>query len=135
MGIPECAIGMVYGSELRDLVPAAAPRMIAGVYSPGDGFANPILVTRAFAAAARRRGAKIWTRTEVQGFRREKNRIEGVNSSRGPLASRWVINAAGAPCAIPKQSGNFLLVKLQRRVRAALTDFSQRCKNDAVAGG
>ncbi|MGA2991654.1 MAG: FAD-dependent oxidoreductase, partial [Candidatus Korobacteraceae bacterium] len=47
-------IQMVCGRELRDLVPAAAPGMIAGSYTPGDGFANPILVTRAFAAAARR---------------------------------------------------------------------------------
>jgi sarcosine oxidase subunit beta len=89
-------IQMVCGRELRDLVPAAAPGMIAGSYTPGDGFANPILVTRAFAAAARRHGANIRTRTKVHGFRREKDRIVGVESSRGPIASRWVINAAGA---------------------------------------
>lgn len=89
-------IRMVYGSELRELVPAAGPQIMAGSYSPGDGFANPMLVTRAFAAAARRRGARIYTRTEVKAIRREGSRVVGVESSRGPIASRWVINAAGA---------------------------------------
>lgn len=89
-------IRIVYRNELRDLVPAAAPHMVAGSYTPADGFANPILVTRAFAAAARRRGAHIRTRTRVQGFRRDQESVVGVDSSAGPIASRWVINAAGA---------------------------------------
>ena len=89
-------IRMVYAKELRDLVPAAGPQMIAGSYTPTDGFANPILVTRAFAAAARRHGATICTRTTVHAIRREKNRVVGVESSMGPIQARWVINAAGA---------------------------------------
>jgi sarcosine oxidase subunit beta len=89
-------ISMVYGNELRDLLPAAGPQVIAGAYSPGDGFANPILTTRAFSAAARRYGAKIRTRTKVQAIRQEGSRVVGVESSAGPMASPWVINAAGA---------------------------------------
>jgi len=89
-------IRMVRGSELRELVPAAGPQIIAGSYSPRDGFANPMLVTKAFAAAARRFGARIYTRTEVKTIRREANRVVGVDSSRGPIASHWVVNAAGA---------------------------------------
>ncbi|HSB77429.1 MAG TPA: FAD-dependent oxidoreductase, partial [Candidatus Methylomirabilis sp.] len=86
---------LVQGRELRDLVPAAGPQIIAGSYSPGDGFANPMLVTKAFPAAARRLGARIQTRTEVTAIRREGNRVVGVDSSHGPIACRWVINAAG----------------------------------------
>ncbi len=89
-------IRMVSGRELRELVPAAGPQIIAGSYSPGDGFANPMLVTKAFASAARRSGARIHTHTEVRGIRREANTVVGVDSSRGSIASRWVINAAGA---------------------------------------
>ncbi|MGD0975967.1 MAG: FAD-binding oxidoreductase [Candidatus Korobacteraceae bacterium] len=89
-------IRMIYGSELRDLVPAAGSQMVAGSYTPGDGFANPILVTRAFSAAARRHGARIYTRTEVKAIRREANRVVGVESTRGLITGRWVINAAGA---------------------------------------
>ncbi|HSB80860.1 MAG TPA: FAD-binding oxidoreductase [Candidatus Methylomirabilis sp.] len=89
-------IRMVRGSELRDLVPAAGPQILAGSYSPGDGFANPMLVTKAFPAAARRLGAKIYTRTAVTAIRREGARVIGVDSTRGPVLSRFVINAAGA---------------------------------------
>jgi sarcosine oxidase subunit beta len=89
-------IRMVRGSELRELVPAAAAQILAGCYTPGDGFANPMLVTRAFCAAARRLGARIYTRTEVAAVRREGNRVAGVDCVRGPLATRWVVNAAGA---------------------------------------
>ncbi|HSB72314.1 MAG TPA: FAD-binding oxidoreductase [Candidatus Methylomirabilis sp.] len=89
-------IRMVRGSELRDLVPAAGPQILAGSYSPGDGFANPMLVTKAFPAAARRLGAKIYTRTAVTAIRREGARVVGVDSTRGPVLSRFVINAAGA---------------------------------------
>jgi sarcosine oxidase subunit beta len=92
----ELDIRMVRGSDLRELAPAAGPQIIAGSYSPGDGFANPMLVTKAFSATARRFGARIYTRTEVETIRREANRVVGVDCSRGLIASRWVINAAGA---------------------------------------
>ena len=88
-------IRIVRGAELRDLVPAAGPQIIAGSYSPEDGFANPMSVSKAFPAAARRLGARIYTHTEVAAIRREGSKVVGVDSSRGPMASRWVINAAG----------------------------------------
>ncbi len=89
-------IRMVYGKELRDMVPAAGPQMIAGSYTPRDGYANPMLATKAFIAAARTRGAHIRTNTPVQRIRRDGNRVTGVESAEGPVTSRWVINAAGA---------------------------------------
>ena len=88
-------IRMIRGRELRELVPAAGPQIIAGSFTPGDGFANPMLVTKALSAAARRLGANICTRTGVTAIRREGNRVVGVDSSRGSIAGRWVINAAG----------------------------------------
>jgi sarcosine oxidase subunit beta len=54
-----------------------------------------MLVTKVFPAAARRLGAKIYMRTGVTAIRREGNRVVGVDSWRGRIASRWVINAAG----------------------------------------
>jgi sarcosine oxidase, subunit beta len=89
-------IRMVYGKELRELVPAVAPQVIAGSYTPGDGFANPMLVTKAFAAAARRHGVRIYTNTAVQSLRKEGGRVTGAETSRGMVSTRWVINAAGA---------------------------------------
>jgi sarcosine oxidase, subunit beta len=89
-------IRMVYGKELRDMVPAAGPQMIAGSFTQGDGYANPMLTTKAFIAGARAQGARIRTNTPVQRIRREGNRVTGVDVDAGGVASRWVINAAGA---------------------------------------
>jgi sarcosine oxidase subunit beta len=66
---------LVRGRELRELVPAAGPQIIAGSYSPQDGFANPMLATRAFSAAARRLRARICARTAVTAIRREGSRV------------------------------------------------------------
>lgn len=89
-------IRVVKGNELREIVPAVAPQVIAGSYSPTDGFANPILTTKAFAHAAVREGAKVLTRTRVTAIRRVGDQVDGVETSLGSIASRWVINAAGA---------------------------------------
>ncbi len=88
-------IRMVSGKELRDMVPSVAPHMIAGSYTPGDGYANPMLASKAFAGAARKRGARVFTNTPVARIRREGHRVIGVESTQGPVSSRWVINAAG----------------------------------------
>ncbi len=89
-------IRLVQGSELRELVPHAGPQVVAGSYCPTDGYANPMLTTQAFAAAAAREGARVYTHTKVTSIVREGGRVAGVESSRGRIASRWVINAAGA---------------------------------------
>lgn len=89
-------VRMMYGGDLRKLVPAVSPRVLAGSYTAEDGFANPILVTSAFATAARRWGAKVLTQTAVTRIRRAGARVEGVDTSSGTIASRWVVNAAGA---------------------------------------
>lgn len=86
---------LVYGEAVRELAPAVGPQILAGSYSPEDGFANPMLVTKAFAAAARRWGARIRTRTEVRAIRREGGRVTGVALPQEGMACRWVINAAG----------------------------------------
>lgn len=87
---------LVQGAELRELAPALGPQVLAGAYCAGDGYANPILTTKALAAAASREGAGVLTGTHVTAILRTGNRVEGVETSRGKIASRWVINAAGA---------------------------------------
>ena len=52
------AIELVQGQRLREIVPGLASSAIAGAWTPGDGQANPVLTARAFAAAARRHGAR-----------------------------------------------------------------------------
>jgi sarcosine oxidase subunit beta len=60
-----------------------------------DGLADPHGVTAAYCAAAKRLGATFEFETEVTGVRVDRGRAVGVETSRGPVASPVVINAAG----------------------------------------
>lgn len=89
-------ITVVSGPELRELVPGLTPNALAGSYCPTDGHANPTLTTRAFAAAARRAGARLWQHTRLTGVEVRGGRVAGVRTSRGPIACDWLVDAAGA---------------------------------------
>jgi sarcosine oxidase subunit beta len=81
--------------EARDLEPALSERVLACTYSPLDGQVNPIALTLAFLKGAKSNGAKICSFTAVTGLRRENRRVVAVETSRGDVATRTVVNAAG----------------------------------------
>lgn len=89
-------IRIVGRDELDDLVPGLGPDIIAGAWCPTDGHAMPILVTKAFCAAAQRLGATLYEWTAVTGFRLEGARVVGVHTTRGEIPCRFVLIAAGA---------------------------------------
>lgn len=89
-------VSMLYGDELRAVAPGVAPTMLAGAYCPTDGHANPIWTTKAFAAAAQRRGARLLERTPVTGLLMNDGRVRGVRTRDGALEADRVILAAGA---------------------------------------
>jgi len=64
-------------------------------YCPTDGHANPHLATFAYARAAERMGAKIYTHTEATGIDVANGQIIGVQTSKGYIKTSIVINAAG----------------------------------------
>ena len=66
-----------------------------GLYTPGDGHAEPVKATRAFAAAARRLGVDIVERTPVQGFQIEGRHIRGVASADTVHHADTIVCAAG----------------------------------------
>src|SRR5919205_520859 len=53
-------IRLVDGDDLAELAPGLSPGVSFGTYTPNDGHANPILTTKAFAAAAARYGAHMY---------------------------------------------------------------------------
>ena len=70
--------------------------VVGGSFCAGDGHANPRLVSTGFAAAARRAGVHVLENTPVRGVTR---RGEGFALEAGEdlsLASRFVLNCAGA---------------------------------------
>lgn len=69
--------------------------VIGATYCAADGVADPNGVTTGFARAAQAAGATILRDSEVTGIRVDGGHIAGVDTSRGHIATRTVVNAAG----------------------------------------
>jgi len=81
---------------LRRLAPYISERMIGGSFSPGEGKANPLAATPAFARAAKQLGAQLLIFTELIGLEAEPGGGYLATTSRGPIRARRVLNCAGA---------------------------------------
>jgi sarcosine oxidase, subunit beta len=89
-------IRMVYGEDLRNLVPGLPSRMLAGSYCPLDGHADPLRTVNALASAAGRLGARIEWGCPAFSLEREKGRIVAVKTARGDISCNSVVLSAGA---------------------------------------
>lgn len=81
--------------ELRRLFPAISDAAVGATYSATDGQADPVKVTRGYARAAIRLGARIFTDTTVTGIRVSKGKVAGITTDRGEIDAPAVLVAAG----------------------------------------
>lgn len=87
---------LVSAQELIDLDPNV--RLGEGemaAWEPDAGYVEAVQVVASFANAARRDGAEICERVEVQSILIEKDRVVGVETNEGRVESRCVVLAAG----------------------------------------
>jgi len=85
------------GDEVRARLPLMRyPDAVAGIWGPDDGLADPGAVVQGYVSSASRLGARLLTGVEVTGIKTSAGRVEAVETTRGTIASRKVINAAGA---------------------------------------
>ena len=85
-------------SEIPRIVPildVKAIQAIGATFCPTDGHANPFKTTFAFARAAEKHGASLYTHTNVKQIKKKKDYIYEIQTDKGTLTSSWVINAAG----------------------------------------
>jgi glycine/D-amino acid oxidase-like deaminating enzyme len=82
--------------ELRTIVPGLAGDWAGGLYTPGDGHAEPAKATDALARAAAAHGAVIHLGCAVQAVTTRDGAISGVVTERGEIRTPWVVCAAGA---------------------------------------
>ncbi|MFJ3863130.1 NAD(P)/FAD-dependent oxidoreductase [Streptomyces nigra] len=94
LGVPSRMIDPVEARELSPLI--STDGLLAAAYSPDDGHCTPESVVHGYAAAARRHGARILRHTTVTGIERHGDRITGVTTNAGRIATDTVICAAGA---------------------------------------
>jgi len=89
-------IRMVYGEDLRYLVPGLSLRMLAGSYCPLDGHADPLRAVSALVSGAQRMGAQVKWRCPAQRLVREKSRVVAVQTPSGRIHCNQVVLSAGA---------------------------------------
>lgn len=87
----------VSADDIHDLSPAVSTDdVIGGTFCPSDGIASPVDVTYAYAAAARRLGARLFEHCELRGFDRRGDCIAGVQTTQGKIDCGAVFICAGA---------------------------------------
>lgn len=69
--------------------------ILAGTFNPNDGIVDPNSVVMGYISAASKLGVKSITEVEVTNIISEKGEITGVATTKGNIATRTVINAAG----------------------------------------
>jgi sarcosine oxidase subunit beta len=87
---------LIEPAEARALCPLIDPdAFVAAAFSPSDGHAQPTAVATAYAASARRRGARVITGCGVSDVDVRGGEITAVHTSRGVVRTSTVVCAAG----------------------------------------
>jgi glycine/D-amino acid oxidase-like deaminating enzyme len=69
--------------------------VLGGAFCGTDGFVDPYSAMTGFMTTACTRGARLWKTTEVTAIGRDEKGVCSVQTSRGPVQTRVVVNAAG----------------------------------------
>jgi sarcosine oxidase subunit beta len=111
-------VSMVSRDEIIERVPQLrSDDILGGSFCATDGFVDPNSVMVGFTTAACERAAKIWRSTEVTAIRRNGHGISELETSRGPVSTKTVVNAGGAWAAeVAKMAGIDLPVEPLRRM-------------------
>jgi sarcosine oxidase subunit beta len=84
------------GADTGRHLPDLNPDCVAGViHEPLGGYADPVRSTEAYVAGFLRDGGELFRHTAARALLREHDRVTGVLTDAGALASGWVVNAAG----------------------------------------
>ena len=86
---------IISGDEMRRAEPLITPQTKGALYAATGGIVDPFLLTIAAAENAVTNGVRLLLDTTVIGLMRQNGRVVGVQTDRGELPGRYVINAAG----------------------------------------
>jgi sarcosine oxidase subunit beta len=87
---------LLSGDEVRERAPLMRfDDAIAGTFNQKDGIVDPNSVVMGYINAAQKMGVKAVNHAEVTGIRVSGGKVEGVETSRGLIQTRLILNAAG----------------------------------------
>jgi sarcosine oxidase subunit beta len=87
---------LLSGDEVRERLPLMRfDDAIAGTFHQKDGLVDPNSVVMGYVSAAQKIGVRAVNNAEVTGIRVSGGKVEGVETSRGMIQTRMVVNATG----------------------------------------
>ena len=125
MGLKD--VRLISATEIRDMFPQLrSDDIVGGSFCSTDGFDDPYSAMIGFMNRAADRGAKLWKYTLVTGIQRDIDGITAVETSRGRVSTRKVVNAAGAWAKpVAEMAGVDLPVEPLRRMLVPTEPFDQ----------
>jgi glycine cleavage system aminomethyltransferase T/glycine/D-amino acid oxidase-like deaminating enzyme len=89
-------IELINKKRFKDLYPIAKNKdVLGGLYIPRDGQADPEILTKVIAAAAKKEGAKIFEKCKLQKILKRDNQIRGVKTNLGTINCEYIVLCAG----------------------------------------
>ena len=121
------SVELLKAQEVLRIVPQLrADDVVGGSFCATDGFVDPYSVMTGFATRAIERGARIEKGTEVTAILRDDCGVAGVETTRGRVRTRTVVNAAGPWAAqVARMTSVELPVEPLRRMLVPTESFPQ----------
>ncbi len=118
---------LVSADEIRIMYPQLrGDDILGGSFCSTDGFVDPYSAMNGFMSWALERGARIWKNTQVTGINIERTQVKAVETTRGTVETRTVVNAAGPWAAeVAKMAGVDLPVEPLRRMLVPTEPFDR----------
>ncbi len=125
MGLKDARL--LQGTEIREMFPQLRDDdIVGGSFCSTDGFVDPYSAMTGFMSWAVDHGATLSKNTLVRGLVKDQHGIAGVETSRGSVATRKVVNCAGPWAAgVAKLAGVELPVEPLRRMLVPSEPFDE----------
>jgi sarcosine oxidase, subunit beta len=120
-------VRLIKGDEIARMFPQLrSDDIVGGSFCSTDGFVDPYSAMNGFIAWAVDHGATLWKNTLVSGLRHDADGTWRVETARGPVATRKVVNCAGAWAAeVARFAGIDLPVEPLRRMLVPSEPFDE----------
>jgi sarcosine oxidase, subunit beta len=120
-------VQLLDGDEIRRMFPQLrGDDIVGGSFCATDGFVDPYSAMNGFMSCAASHGARLCKDSQVTGLVRDERGIAGVETSTGFVASRNVVNCAGAWAAgVAAMAGVDLPVEPLRRMLVPSEPFDR----------
>jgi sarcosine oxidase, subunit beta len=120
-------VRLLAGEEIHAMFPQLrADDILGGSFCSTDGFVDPYSAMTGFMTWACDHGATLWKNTKVTAIKKNANGVASVETTRGPISARKVVNCAGAWAAdVAALAGIDLPVQPLRRMLVPSEPFDE----------